>query len=108
MQEILVGWEIYGASEMQLGVYSFKNNRLVERTLQKYSSFVCCDLNDDGTNEALIINLNSAEQLNSAALYSLDDSGFKMLYYCELDKTVKSISEPVVSTLSSGNRGAFC
>ena len=107
VQEILVGWEIYGASEMQLGVYSFKNNRLVERTLQKYSSFVCCDLNDDGTNEALIINLNSAEQLNSAALYSLDDSGFKMLYYCELDKTVKSISEPVVSTLSSGKTAVY-
>lgn len=107
VQEILVGWEIYGASEMQLAIYSFENNRLVEKTLQKYSSFVCCDLNDDGINEVLITNFNSAEQLNSASLYTLDSEGFKMLYFCELDHTVKNISDPTVSVLSSGKPAVY-
>ena len=40
ISEVLVGWEIYGTSEMQLAVYSFKGGKLTQRTLQKYSRFI--------------------------------------------------------------------
>ena len=38
ISEILIGWEIYGTSEMQMAVYSFKNDELNRRMLQQYSA----------------------------------------------------------------------
>ena len=107
VSEILVGWEIYGASEMQLAVYSFKNGELTQRTMQKYSRFVCCDLDEDGANEIFIIKFSSAEQINSASVYKLTEGGVTELYSCELDKTVQSVAEPVVSHLSSGKPAVY-
>ena len=107
IEEILVGWEIYGASEMQLAVYSFKDGKITQRMLQKYSHFVCCDLEDDGKNEVFLIMLNSAEQINTASVYELTDSGVNELYSCELDPTVRIVNEPVVSHLSSGRPAVY-
>lgn len=107
VSEILVGWEIYGASEMQLAVYSFKDGKLTQRTMQKYSRFVCCDLNEDGINEILIIKFSAAEQINTAGIYKLTESGITELYSCELDKTVHSVGEPEVSYLSSGRPAVY-
>lgn len=107
ISEVLVGWEIYGASEMQLAVYSLKNGKLTQRTMQKYSRFVCCDLNEDGINEILIIKFSAAEQLNSASVYKLTEGGVTELYSCELDKTVQSVGEPLVSHLSSGKPAVY-
>ena len=107
ISEILVGWEIYGASEMQLAVYSFKDSKLTQRTMQKYSRFVCCDLNEDGINEILIIKFSAAEQLNTAGVYRLTEGGVTELYSCELDKTVQSVGVPVVSHLSSGKPAVY-
>lgn len=107
ISEILVGWEIYGASERQLAVYSFKNGELTQRTMQKYSRFVCCDLDEDGANEIFIIKFSSAEQINSASVYKLTEGGVTELYSCELDKTVQSVAEPVVSHLSSGKPAVY-
>ncbi len=107
ISEILVGWEIYGTSEMQLAVYSFKDGKLTQRTMQKYSRFICCDLNDDGLSEILIIKLSSAEQINTAGVYQLTDGGVTELYSCELDKTVQSVGEPIASHLSSGRPAVY-
>ena len=105
--EILVGWEIYGTSEMQLAVYSFKDSKLTQRTLQKYSRFICCDLNDDGLSEILIIKLSPAEQINTAGVYQLTEGGVTELYSCELDKTVQSVGDPIASHLSSGRPAVY-
>lgn len=105
--EILVGWEIYGTSEMQLAVYSFTDGKITQRMLQKYNHFVWCDLDGDGGNEILIIKLNIAEQLNSASLYMLSDEGVTESYSCELDKTLQSVNEPIVSHLSSGKAAVY-
>ena len=39
-KEILVGWQIYGTSEMQLAVYSYSENVFAQRLLQKYTNFI--------------------------------------------------------------------
>lgn len=107
ISEILVGWEIYGTSEMQLAVYKFKDSKLTQHTMQKYSRFVCCDLNEDGINEVLIIKFSAAEQLNNAGVYRLTEGGVTELYSCELDRTVYSVGEPVVSHISSGKPAVY-
>ncbi len=107
VEEILVGWEIYGTSEMQVAVYSFKGGELIQRMLQKYTNFVCCDLDQNGTNEIMLIKFNAAEGTNSASVYSLTESGVTELYSCPLDKTVQSVGEPIVATLSSGRPAVY-
>lgn len=107
ISEILVGWEIYGTSEMQLAVYSFKDGKLTQRTMQKYSRFICCDLNDDGLSEILIIKLSPAEQINTAGVYQLTEGGVTELYSCELDKTVQSVGDSIASHLSSGRPAVY-
>lgn len=105
--EILVGWQIYGTSEMQLAVYSYSGNTFVQRLLQKYTSFITCDLNGDGKSGVLIIDLNTAEQYNTAALYSLTDEGVVQTGICEIDSKLQSIGEPKVDELSNGQTAVY-
>ena len=106
IKEILVGWEIYGTSEMQLGVYSLENGKLRQRLLQQYVHFVTCDLNEDGIDEIMIVKINSTEQINSVSLYNFNNEGFNELV-CELDSTAKTINEPIIATLSTGKPAAY-
>ncbi len=106
-QEILVGWEIYGTSDMQLAVYSVESGTLIQRMLQKYSQFLCCDLNEDGTQEVFLIKFSPSEQINTASLYTLNENGVAELSSCELDKTVKTVGEPLAAPLSSGKAAVY-
>lgn len=107
IEEILVGWQIYGTSEMQLAVYSFDGERLTQRMLLQYSYFTCCDLDENGKNEIFLIMLNSVGQINTASLCELTDSGVSEIYLCELDPTVRIVNEPTVSHLSSGKAAIY-
>ena len=105
-EEILVGWEVYGSSEKQLCVYSLTGDNLTVRLSEKYTGFICCDLVGDGDNELIIHLLNTADMINSAAVYRFTDGGLQKIAGCVLDSTVKTVSEPVFSKLSNG-KGAI-
>lgn len=105
--ELLVGWEIYGVSEMQLAIYSFAENTLSQRMLKQYTHFTTCDLNEDSEREVLLIYANTAESINTAALYTLAEEGVTELSSCELDSAAKTINPPVISTLSSGKPAVY-
>lgn len=107
IQEILVGWEIYGTSEMQLAVYSYKDKLITQRMLQQYTDFVCCDLDEDGYNEIMILRLDPAAQKNLASLYVITESGVTELYSCPLDTAVTAVSSMTVSPLSSGKQAVY-
>lgn len=107
IQEILVGWEIYGTSEMQLAVYSYKDKIITQRMMQQYTSFVCCDLDENGYNEIMIVRLNPTEQVNLASLYVITESGVTELYSCPLDPAVTAVSNITVSQLSSGKEAVY-
>lgn len=105
--DILVGWEVYGASEKQLSVYSFTKNTLTQRLLQKYTDFVTCNLDSDQKNEVLIVDFNATEIKNTALLYTLSDEGAVQMGSCQLDSKVQSVGEPVVAQLSSGKPAVY-
>ncbi len=102
IDEILVGWEIYGTSELKLAVYSLGENTLTQRMLEQYTHFSFCDLDDDDKNEIFIVRSFPAESRNSAHLYTLTNVGVELVSSCELDSTAKTLNHPVVSTLSTG------
>ncbi len=105
--EILVGWQIYGTSEMQLAVYSYNENAIVQRLLQRYNHFITVDLNGDEKSGVLIIDLNTANQYNTAALYILNDEGVVQSGICELDSKLQSVNEPIVAELSNGKTAVY-
>ncbi|MGI6279148.1 MAG: FG-GAP repeat domain-containing protein [Acutalibacteraceae bacterium] len=107
IQEILVGWEIYGSSELQLAVYSLSKNTLTQRMLQQYTHFVPCDLDEDNHNEIFIVKSLPSQALNTASLYTITNAGVAETGSCELDSTVKTINEPKYSTLSNGKPAMY-
>lgn len=107
IQEILVGWEIYGTSEMQLAVYSMTQDSLTQLMLQKYTHFLTCDLNENDKNEILIIKTASAEQKNSASVFELSADGVLEVSSCRLDNAANTFNEPIVSTLSNGKPAVY-
>lgn len=107
VKEILVGWEVYGTSEMQIAVYGIEQSTLVQRMLQKYTHFETCDLNEDGKNEILVIKTATAQNGNTAALFALTDEGITQISSCELDSASKNFSEPIISTLSNGKPAVY-
>ena len=107
IQEILVGWEIYGTSEMQLAVYSMGENTLAQRMLQKYTHFTTCDLDENDETEILIIKSSTAEQMNSASLFALTSDGITEISSCPLDNAAKTFNEPIVAELSSGKTAVY-
>lgn len=106
-KEVIVGWEIYGTSEMQLGIYSLDKSSLLQRMLQRYTSFLCCDLNEDNLNELFVVNFNPAEAVNYAGIYVVENGNVKMTTGCTLDTTVTSVNEPVLAALSNGKTAIY-
>lgn len=105
--EILVGWEIYGSSELQLAVYSLGENALNQLMLEKYTHYVTCDLNEDDGKEVLLVRANPAESTNTAHLFSITPEGISQISSCELDSTAKTFNHPVVATLSTGKTAIY-
>ncbi len=107
INEILVGWQIYAASEMQLAVYTFKNNSLNQRMLSRYNHFAVCDLDENNTDDIFIIDTDTKKQQNTASLYGFSKDGVIQIGKCALDSKVQSFGHPVVSELSSGKRAVY-
>lgn len=107
VNEILVGWQIYGTSEMQLAVYSFTDGALIQRMLNKYNHFIVCDLDENQTNEVLVIDANTENSQNIATLYGFTNDGVVQMGRCMLDSKVQSFGHPIVSELSSGKIAVY-
>lgn len=107
ISEILVGWQIYSTSEMQLAVYSFKDGLLTQRMLNRYNHFILCDLDENNTLDVLIIDTDTTKQKNTASLYGFTENGVVQIGKCALDSKVQSFGHPVVGELSSGKPAVY-
>lgn len=107
IKEVLVGWQIYGTSEMQLAVYSPSENALVQRMLQRYTHFITCDLNENDQQEVLILKSGSNEYINTASMYELTNEGVTEVSSTELDSTSMTFNEPLLDELSNGKPAVY-
>lgn len=105
-KEILAGCELYGKSAKELGVYSISGAEFVTRFTKPYTVFVCCDLDENGRNEVFVQLLNTADLLNSASLCTLTEEGVSQIS-CAMDGGAKTVSEPYLSVLSSGEPAVY-
>lgn len=107
IEEIVVGWEIYAQSEKQVAVYSLVRNKMTPRLMQHYTSFVCCDLEQNGQNELFIHDLNTTDSKNTASLYSIKDSGNTLIAGCIMDSKVSAAQKPLLSVLTDGTPAIY-
>ncbi len=107
ISEILIGWQVYSTSDMQLAVYSFKDSKLNQIMLNRYSHFVVCDLDENKTEDVLIVDMDDKKQQNTASLYGLIDGKVIQIGRCVLDSKVQSLGHPIVSELSSGKPAVY-
>lgn len=107
ISEILVGWQIYSTSDMQLAVYSFKDGSLTQVMLNRYSHFVICDLDENKIDDVLIVDMDDKKQQNTASLYGFTNGKVIQIGRCVLDSKVQSFGHPIVSELSSGKPAVY-
>jgi len=107
VDEILVGWEIYGTTELQLAVYEFKDETLNLCLAEGYTHYLTCELDNDDRNEIMIIRSLPAEGKNSAHLFKFTTDTVSEISFCELDGTIKTFNHPVTSTLSNGKNAVY-
>ncbi len=107
IEEILIGWEVNGNNEKQLSVFTFSQNELSQKLLQAYTSFLCCDLDNNGANEIFVHLLNTAEKTNKAMVYSYADGKMAQTAGCVMDSSIKSAEKPILSTLSNGQKAIY-
>lgn len=107
IEEILVGWVVNGTSEKQLSVFTFENDKLVQKLIQPYTNFICCDLDNNGISEVFVHLLNTSEKSNKAIIYSFNGGDMAQTAGCIMDRNVKTSEPPTVSVLSSGQKAIY-
>lgn len=105
--EIIVGFEIYGSTEKQLNVYSLENDAVIQRLTHEYTSFLCCDLDENDEKELFVHLSKMTDAVNIAYLYSFDIDGKAHPLSSYMDTGVRTASSPVLSTLSNGQPAIY-
>ncbi len=107
LSEILVGWNVVGNVDKQVSVYSFDGSILLPRAEEKYTEFLCCDLNTDQKNELLLLHLNTTEAAASARLLELTENGINEVASTLMDGTVASYFGVTLAKLMDGKTAVF-
>lgn len=107
IEEISVGWSIYGEVERQVGIYSFDGKIFTQRALENYTDFFPVDIDGDKNEELFVINLNSTEKIATAKAFSVNASGIEEKGAANLDGNVSSYYSPVVSKLADGRPAVY-
>lgn len=106
-KEIIVGFEIYGSTEKQLNVYSVNKETVTQRLTHEYTSFLCCDLDENDESELFVHLSKMTEEINAAYLYTFDQDGTTNLLSVAMDTGVRTASSPILSTLSNGQPAIY-
>lgn len=80
--EMIIGWEGSTLIDRGISVYTIRENNIVEVFNKNYTAYAVEDLDIDGNDELMIINLDKAKGQANAVLYDLDIDT-KSMYYVD-------------------------
>ena len=106
-KEIIVGWEGTTAISRGVSVYSLVNGEFSEVFNKRYTKYGIEDINNDETDELLIIRLDKIEGKSSAILYDLDINT-KLMYYVDqvkMDGYVNNYYSIISGNVSDNKKG---
>ena len=102
VKEITVGWNVYAGMDKMVTAYILDGKKLVPLMQESYTNFMCCDFMGDGREELFLIYHNSSTAKAYARYFTFEGNDIIKAGSCEIDGTVTSFNEPVLSTLSNG------
>ncbi len=107
VEEILVGWSVYGTVDKTLGVYSYAKNQFTQRAMENFTHYLCEDIDKDGNKELFISHLDSKNETAKAKLIRFGESAAVELGSCALDNTATAYYKPIVGKLPNGNTAIY-
>ncbi len=102
IKEITVGWNIYGAMDKKMNVYTLKGAKLVSLLQQEYTNFICCDLKGNGKDELFLLDHDPDAATAIVTLYSFGKDMVLSSPNCNIDGAVTSFNEPIISKMANG------
>ena len=107
VEEIIVGWTVFGTVDKQLAVYSFDGEGLKKRAGEKYSDFICGNLTGDNKNEIIVLGINATDKSAIAKVFSLNEGSVSEIGAVQLDGGITSFYTPVLSKLSNSKPAIY-
>ncbi len=107
--ELIIGWEGSTLIDRGISVYTIKNDQLLEVFNKNYTAYTLEDLDIDGNDELMIINLDKMKGEANAVLYDLDVDT-KSMYYVDqvkMDGYVNSYYNVTSGYVSSTRKGVL-
>lgn len=107
IEEILVGWSVYGTVDKTLGVYSYAKKQFTQRAMENFTHYLCEDIDKDGNKELFISHLDPKNETAKAKLIRFGELAATELGNCILDNTATTYYKPIVGRLSNGNTAIY-
>ncbi len=107
IEEILVGWSVYGTVDKSIGVYAVTDNMFAQRVTESYTKFLCGDINGDGERELFLTYLDTKNKLSFAKIIKITSDGIAELGTCELDGLITEYKTPVIGKTADGENAVY-
>lgn len=79
LADIIICYTLLNATEKAFSVLNYVDQKPVEVHSSAYSCMEVVDLNEDGLDELVTVNVNKATMMSSAAMYTNGENGFEKL-----------------------------
>lgn len=106
-QELLVGRQVSNQVLRSLGVYSYRDSRMMELLSVNYSEFLTPDLDEDKTRDVFVLRLETEERGGVAELYRCRDGQLEREQEASLSVGVKSVRRIISGEMCPGVPAVF-
>jgi len=112
INEIVVGWNVASSKEKLISVYNYHddgayNNRIAKRFSESYTITEIMDFVGDGSQQILIVLLNTALKTSTASLVKATAEGYKIIGKTQLDGSVTAYTNILKGQVSENVRGVY-
>lgn len=106
-REVLVGWSVYGNVDKEVAVYKFDGEKLSSLMKEKYTEFLCCDLDTDQQQELFLLHLNQTAKTAVARCFKMADGALSEVSKTVADGLVSGYAAVSESKLLSGKPAVY-
>ena len=107
IDEVITGWSVYNTKENQMCVYQQRNGRLVQRANEAYTQYVVCDIDNCGSDEVAIIQLNTTAKTAMMNFLRFENDQMTVKGTVQLDGNVTGYMKVKCAPLNNSNMGIF-
>ena len=112
INEIVVGWNVASSKEKLISVYNYHDdgsytNRIAKRFSESYTIMEIMDFVGDGSQQILIVLLNSALKASTASLVKSTAEGYKIIGKTQLDGSVTAYTNILRGQVNDKVQGVY-